>query len=113
MENEDFNVGKKKKVLSKDSDDKKGDDFKFDTNDPRFNALFTSHLYHIDPSDQQYKKTNAMDELIKVKSKKKNEFQTNVEKQIDKNDDNKKEIYSLINSVKNKTNLKFNNKIKK
>ena len=52
------------------------DDFEIDVNDTRFSALYSSHLYAVDPSDPQFKKTKAMDTIIREKqrrSEKKNE----------------------------------------
>lgn len=47
----------------------KDDDFSVNVQDPRFAALYTSHLYNIDPSDPAYKKSKQMDSLVQEKLK--------------------------------------------
>lgn len=49
------------------------DDFKIDVNDERFSALFTSHHFHIDPADPQFRATKATKELIHEKLKRRKE----------------------------------------
>lgn len=53
---------KKRKNKRKEEPGKK-DTFSVNVDDPRFSALYSSHLYAIDPSDPQYKYV----QLIKVK----------------------------------------------
>ena len=45
------------------------DNFEVDVQDPRFNALFTSHYFNIDPADPHYRKTKGTEALIKEKLK--------------------------------------------
>ncbi|XP_076662015.1 ESF1 homolog isoform X2 [Halictus rubicundus] len=45
------------------------DNFEVNVQDPRFNALFTSHHYNIDPADPHYRKTKGTEALIKEKLK--------------------------------------------
>ncbi|XP_031835837.1 ESF1 homolog isoform X2 [Nomia melanderi] len=47
----------------------KEDNFEVNVQDPRFNALFTSHHYNIDPADPHYRKTKGTEALIKEKLK--------------------------------------------
>lgn len=43
--------------------------FQVDVADDRFNALFTSHHFNIDPADPHYHKTKAMDAIFSEKLK--------------------------------------------
>ncbi|XP_035226509.1 ESF1 homolog, partial [Stegodyphus dumicola] len=63
------NVSKKKKEKKK-SKLCESEDFKCDVNDPRFSAIYTSHLFNIDPSDPHFKKTEGNLALIQEKQKK-------------------------------------------
>ncbi|XP_063427984.1 ESF1 homolog [Mytilus trossulus] len=61
---------KKKKKLQKgklESKKEDEDEFKIDTKDPRFEALYTSHMYNVDPSAPEYKKTKGMKDIIDAK----------------------------------------------
>ena len=64
LEKESKTKKKKRKKDSLDTEEQK-DNFEIDVKDPRFNALFTSHHFAIDPSDQQYRYVSA--NLIVVK----------------------------------------------
>lgn len=44
-------------------------DFEINVNDDRFSALYNSHLFNIDPSDPNFKKTKNMEKLIQEKLK--------------------------------------------
>ncbi|XP_021916167.1 ESF1 homolog isoform X2 [Zootermopsis nevadensis] len=48
----------KKKLIKEES---KQDDFEVNVQDERFSALFSSHLYNIDPTDSHYHKTKGME----------------------------------------------------
>ena len=52
MENE---KKKKKRKKKKKEDENKEDTFSVNVDDPRFSALYSSHLFAIDPSDPQFK----------------------------------------------------------
>ncbi|CAG2211614.1 STAU [Mytilus edulis] len=68
-----------------------GDEFKIDTKDPRFEALYTSHMYNVDPSAPEYKKTKGMKDIIDAK-------------QIFRKTDNKRKSSQVDeNVIKNKT----------
>lgn len=40
-----------------------------DVKDPRFQAMFTSHLYNLDPSDPAYKKTKGTRSILEEKQR--------------------------------------------
>lgn len=44
-----------------------------DVQDPRFQAMFTSHLYNLDPSDPAYKKTKATQIIFEEKLRRREE----------------------------------------
>ncbi|XP_054707602.1 ESF1 homolog [Uloborus diversus] len=46
------------------------DDFQCNVNDPRFSAIYSSHLYNIDPSDPHFKSTPGNMALLQEKQKK-------------------------------------------
>jgi hypothetical protein len=46
---------KKRKKRQKDKQETKEDNFAVDVDDPRFSALYSSHLYAIEQSDPQFK----------------------------------------------------------
>lgn len=71
--------------------------------DPRFQAIFTSHKFNIDPSDQSFKKTKEMEKLLDEKIKR-------IEKTSENNKDsdftNSKHVSDdslLVRSIKSKT----------
>jgi len=117
VETETTTVPKKKKWKKKKKDNqqavtKKGDNFRVDVGDERFSALFTSANYNIDPSDPNYKKTNAMEELVKEKQKRRNHF--TVSDVIAKKAKPDPEISSSVTKpIQSKKNKKGTNKLKK
>lgn len=71
-ENESKTKKRKKNRKKKDADAEKAlldDDFKINTKDKRFSAVYSSHLYNIDPTDSNFKKTKGMLEMIDEKLK--------------------------------------------
>lgn len=61
---------RKKKLKQKMLEQKQAlPDFEINVNDNRFSALYDSHLYNIDPSDPNFKKTQNMGKLIEEKLK--------------------------------------------
>ncbi|KAM3865402.1 ESF1 homolog [Diretmus argenteus] len=73
---EQQNLSKKKKKLLKKSDEPpEDDDFQVDVRDPRFQAMFTSHLFNLDPSDPGYKKTKATQSILAEKQRQREQQQ--------------------------------------
>lgn len=74
-ENESKTSKKRRKKLknNKDAESKKEiqDNFEVDVGDSRFSAIYSSHLFNIDPTDSHYKKTKAMDAIVQEKLKRK------------------------------------------
>lgn len=72
-ENESKTKKRKKNRKKKDTADAGkallDDDFKINTKDERFAAVYSSHLYNIDPTDSSFKKTKGMMEMIDEKLK--------------------------------------------
>lgn len=66
-------LSKKKKGLKEEASQ---DDFEVDVQDTRFNALFTSYHFNIDPADPHYRKTKGTEALIneKLKRRSKNDI---------------------------------------
>lgn len=50
-----------------------------DVKDPRFQAMFTSHLFNLDPSHPSYKKTKATQSILTEKQRRREEEQRRVE----------------------------------
>ncbi|XP_050476151.1 ESF1 homolog [Bombus huntii] len=77
------------------------DNFEVNVQDARFNALFTSHHFNIDPADPHYRKTKGTEALIKEKLKRRadNEFSEEIPVKESKLSSNT-ELQSLIKSVK-------------
>ncbi|KAJ2060863.1 pre-rRNA-processing protein esf1 [Coemansia sp. S146] len=51
------------------------DDFKLNTSDPRFGALFESHNFAIDPNNPNFKKTKAMKDLLSESRKRRKTYE--------------------------------------
>lgn len=76
--NEATTKRKRKKLLKKSKKEvleaKQGqaqDDFEIDLADDRFSAVYSSHLYNIDPTNPGFKKTKGMEKIITEKLKRK------------------------------------------
>ncbi|CAG2165453.1 unnamed protein product [Oppiella nova] len=119
-ENSDKKHFNYKNIVENQTNDKKRkhettDSFKFNAEDPRFGAVYTSHHYNVDPSDPHFKRTEAFDEIMShsKKSRKSDETQTNSKTNADNNDSSKSSLTQLVRTVKNKTQLINNKKHKK
>ncbi|KTF83764.1 hypothetical protein cypCar_00042056, partial [Cyprinus carpio] len=73
---------KKRKKLLKSNTALEEDDFQVDVHDSRFQAVFTSHLYNLDPSDPAYKKTKATQSLLEEKQRRREERQHSQEEAL-------------------------------
>ncbi|KAK3311813.1 hypothetical protein B0H66DRAFT_571383 [Apodospora peruviana] len=72
MRQEKLKNKKKKKKGKKEEEDQGGlqEDFKLDTEDPRFKAVFESHEFAIDPSNPKFKATHGMKKILEEGRKK-------------------------------------------
>ncbi|KTG38781.1 hypothetical protein cypCar_00003534, partial [Cyprinus carpio] len=73
---------KKRKKLLKSNTPLEEDNFQVDVQDPRFQAVFTSHLYNLDPSDPAYKKTKATQSILEEKQRRREERQHSQEEAL-------------------------------
>ncbi|KAI9593526.1 hypothetical protein BDF19DRAFT_448050 [Syncephalis fuscata] len=92
-----------------DDNDELQDNFKVDVSDPRFAALHESHHFAIDPTNPQFKKTNAMKQLLDERQRrniasKAEESASKIMKDKSNHTNNgDKSLAMLVNSVKRKT----------
>ncbi|XP_030052202.1 ESF1 homolog [Microcaecilia unicolor] len=115
---EQQNLSKKKKKWLMKKQELLEDDFQLDVADTRFQAMYTSHLFNVDPSDPNFKNTKAMEEILEEKSRRRaredvahtetmGKRQREVEKQQEGENATKKpanpDLSLLIKSVKSKT----------
>merc|ERR1719186_454178 len=107
-ENKDVSKSKKKKWSKKKKKDeskptKKEDNFKVDVKDDRFSALYSTASYNIDPSDPNFRRTNAMDDLINEKQKRRHQNKTDIIHQnLSKKSKLDPELSQSLKSVKTK-----------
>ncbi|XP_030041096.2 ESF1 homolog [Manduca sexta] len=103
-ENDTKKSKRKKKLKEKMKEQKQATpDFEINLNDERFSALYNSHLYNIDPSDPNYKKTKNMEKLIHEKLKRRptdTDIETEHKSKKSKED---AELSLLVKNVKRKT----------
>ncbi|VVC92163.1 unnamed protein product [Leptidea sinapis] len=76
-------------------------DFEINLNDNRFSALYESHLYNIDPTDPNFKKTKNMEKLIQEKLKRRPADTLNLT--VPKKSKQDAEIDLLVKNIKRKT----------
>ncbi|XP_038249665.1 ESF1 homolog isoform X2 [Dermochelys coriacea] len=110
---EQQNLSKKKKKQLMKKEELLEDDFQVNVADTRFQALYTSHLFNLDPSDPNFKKTKAVEKILEEKARRREQKQQNLAKEIQENEIGKKgnitkkavdpALSMLIKSVKNKT----------
>ncbi|XP_040981439.1 ESF1 homolog isoform X2 [Aquila chrysaetos chrysaetos] len=112
---EQQNLSKKKKKLLMKKKELLEDDFQVNVADTRFQAMFTSPLFNLDPSDPNFKKTKAVEKILEEKARQREEKEQDLKKTSKGQENNmakkggvaKKAIdptlSMLIKSVKNKT----------
>ncbi|XP_009317834.1 PREDICTED: ESF1 homolog [Pygoscelis adeliae] len=112
---EQQNLSKKKKKLLMKKKELLEDDFQVNVADTRFQAMFTSPLFNLDPSDPNFKKTKAVEKILEEKARRREEKEQDLKgaskeqenKMAKKGEVAKKAIdpalSMLIKSVKNKT----------
>uniref|UniRef100_A0A7M4EZX9 NUC153 domain-containing protein n=2 Tax=Crocodylus porosus TaxID=8502 RepID=A0A7M4EZX9_CROPO len=112
---EQQNLTKKKKKLLMKKEELIEDDFEVNVADARFQAMYTSHLFNLDPSDPNFKKTKAVKKILEEKARRREHQQqdaTEAEKKLETDIGKKASVPKksidpalslLIKSVKNKT----------
>ncbi|XP_065257143.1 ESF1 homolog [Emys orbicularis] len=111
VEQQNLSQKKKKQLMKK--EELLEDDFQVNVADTRFQALYTSHLFNLDPSDPNFKKTKAVEKILEEKARRREQKQQNLAKQMQENEIGKKgnitkksvdpALSMLIKSIKNKT----------
>lgn len=83
------------------------DEFTPDINDPRFKEVFEDHEFAIDPSQPEFKKTPAMEKILKERSKRSNKKTKNNKRKsdaiVDSGSSDKTKINSLVSKLKSKS----------
>ncbi|KAM8919990.1 ESF1 homolog isoform 1-T2 [Lycaon pictus] len=107
------NLSKKKKKQLMKKKELLEDDFEVNVKDARFQAMYTSHLFNLDPSDPNFKKTKAMEKILEEKARQREQKEQELTQAIKKKESEiQKEsqkrsidpaLSMLIKSVKNKT----------
>ncbi|XP_037545539.1 ESF1 homolog [Nematolebias whitei] len=69
VEQQNLSKKKRKKLLKKGKELLEEDQFQVDVKDPRFQAMFTSHLFNLDPSHPSFKKTRATQSFLEEKQR--------------------------------------------
>ncbi|XP_055458557.1 ESF1 homolog isoform X1 [Psammomys obesus] len=67
VEHQNLSKKKKKRLMKK--KELLEDDFEVNVSDARFQAMYTSHLFNLDPSDPNFKKTKAMEKILEEKAR--------------------------------------------
>lgn len=111
VEHQNLSKKKKKRLIKK--KELIEDDFEVDVKDTRFQAMYTSHLFNLDPSDPNFKKTKAMEQILEEKARQREQKEQELQQAMKKKESEiqkesqKKSIDPalsvLIKSVKNKT----------
>lgn len=79
-ENATMSKSKQKRLSKKKNvQEKIKDDFEVNVKDSRFDALFTSHYFNIDPADPHYRKTKGTEALVSEKLKRRTDNEAHTE----------------------------------
>ncbi|XP_063172422.1 ESF1 homolog [Candoia aspera] len=108
---EQQNLSKKKQKLLMKKKELLTDDFQVNVADARFQAMYTSHLFNLDPSDPNFKKTKAVQKILEEKARRRQQGSTEAKGEQDIMAEKKcvakkpldPALSMLIKSVKNKT----------
>ncbi|CAL8334155.1 unnamed protein product [Lota lota] len=76
VELQNLSKKKKKKLQKKSQEDLQEDHFQVDVADPRFQAVFTSHLFNMDPSDPSFRRTRGTDRIVAEKLRRRAQQET-------------------------------------
>ena len=76
---EQQNLSKKKKKLLMKKKELLEDDFQVNVADTRFQAMFTSPLFNVDPSDPNFKKTKAVERILEEKARRREQKQQDLQ----------------------------------
>ncbi|CAG4956228.1 unnamed protein product [Colias eurytheme] len=94
---------RKKKLKEKMKEQKEAvPDFEMNLNDQRFSAVYNSHLFNIDPTDPNFKKTKNMEKLIQEKLKRR-PTETPMTASESKKSKEDIELNLLVKNIKRKT----------
>lgn len=116
------NLSKKKKQQLMKKKELIEDDFEVNVSDARFQAMYTSHLFNLDPSDPNFKKTKAMEKILEEKARQREQKEQELtqaikkkESEIEKESQRKSidpALSMLIKSIKTKTAVSSKKKAK-
>ncbi|KAH9516926.1 pre-rRNA-processing protein esf1 [Dermatophagoides farinae] len=108
---EKYNAKTKTDSVDDDDDDDNDDGFKFNPDDNRFSSIYESHLYNVDQSDPQFKRTKAFEQILaKQKQKAHRMVENESEFMMNKsNIGNTKSVNlnNLVDKIKNKAKVQF------
>ncbi|XP_015218347.2 ESF1 homolog [Lepisosteus oculatus] len=112
VEQQNLSKKKKKKLLKK-NELLEEDNFEVDVQDPRFQAMYTSHLFNLDPSEPAFRKTKATQSIVEEKRRRREEAAQRKERELEQESPSKLKAGSkttmdaglsmLVRSIKSKT----------